>query len=165
MPFALGRSIPCHLGGRFGRCPCLMSAATLGERDLGQFVKLNPANRESAHEPTKWRLAGYRAPGAEMCCWGACVRYGRRLATGWNGSIFPMQSIGKMPEHEKSSEALRNPWSPRDGKPQECCWKTGPKTTPWRGRPLPIRRARSGQAAARQSQRSHRVLTAERQEA
>ncbi len=43
----------------------------------------------------------------------AVLYVGRALVYGaarWNGSIFPMQSIGKMPDNENDFEAVRNPW-------------------------------------------------------
>lgn len=54
-----GGQLPVILGAVWTATP-LHSRCRPGKRDLGQLVKLNPANRESATGPMKWGLlAGY----------------------------------------------------------------------------------------------------------
>ncbi len=85
---------------------------------------------------------------------GACGRYGWRLAAGWNGSISPMQSIGEMPVHGNSSEALRNPWVSQGLKTTFFAESNESEKARWRRGEPPEGWAWSGQAAASQWQRS-----------
>jgi hypothetical protein len=54
------------------------------------------------------------------------------LATDWNGSIFPMQSIGKMPVARDSFKRSQKSLVSLEGELQDSGWKTGLKTTRWR---------------------------------